>query len=420
MIQARAIFVSMLFFLILFPVLVAAQETWFGDQQGLWSYSSSDPQPLADLSVDIRCLARTASGGGWIALDGQNLVLHVDADGSILQSIDTVVGVQALVVDSLGRAWGTRPGMDDVIVIQSGAGIVNSHPVGAVPYGITIDTGGRICVSCSYANLVQVLSPDGELLQEISVGFFPTGICAARDGGLWLAEKDGLRKLDSSGVTTWTGLAGVFPISVTTDLMGRAWFTCQNSHQVVVVGQQGIENIIDVPARPLGICGNGDGSVSVLCRNGSAIVRIGADGQIEQQVGAMYPVGTGDLNGLQRILIVDPEGDHDGDSVENAVEAQLGFNPFDPDSSPQIFVRGDANLDGVVDFTDAITTLVILFGGGTTTCLEALDVDDDGRLNLSDPIRILAYVLAGGPAPEAPYPDLGPDLYPESGFPCYP
>ncbi|HIC22056.1 MAG TPA: hypothetical protein EYO84_01415, partial [Planctomycetes bacterium] len=92
MIQARAIFVSMLFFLILFPVLVAAQETWFGDQQGLWSYSSSDPQPLADLSVDIRCLARTASGGGWIALDGQNLVLHVDADGSILQSIDTVVG----------------------------------------------------------------------------------------------------------------------------------------------------------------------------------------------------------------------------------------------------------------------------------------------------------------------------------------
>ncbi|MGE4632156.1 MAG: hypothetical protein AAEJ47_03885 [Planctomycetota bacterium] len=420
MIQTRTCGYSLLLLVLVMSVSVSAQDTWYGDQQGLWSYSGTATSPLADLSTNLRCLARTSSGGAWIAVDGQSLVFHIDPDGSIVQTIDTVVGVQALAVDEQGRAWGTRPGMDDVIVVEAGVGIVATHPVGSVPYGIAIDSDGRICVSCSYGNVVQVLSSDGQLINEINVGFFPTGICAAHDGGLWLAEKGGMRRLDSSGATVWTGLAGVFPIAVTTDLQGRAWFSCQNSHQVVVVGADGIENIVDVPARPLGISGNGDGSVTVLCRNGSSIVRVSPSGQIVDQVSAMYPLGTGDLNGLQYALIIDPEGDHDGDEVANALEAQLGFDPLDSSSCPVTFVRGDANRDGLVDFSDAITSLIILFGGASSSCLEALDVDDDGRLTLSDPIRILDHVLAAGPPPEAPYPLLGPYIEPETGFPCFP
>ncbi|MEE2883851.1 MAG: hypothetical protein VYD70_09020 [Planctomycetota bacterium] len=419
MVKKPMIFCS-IFILMFLCGFVGGQETWLGDQQGLWSFSPSESHPLSDLPADLRCIARTPSGGGWVALADINLILHVDPTGDILETIDTVVGVQGLVVDSQGSVWATRPGMDDVIVIEPGNGIVAYHPVATVPYGITINQQGQICVTCSYSNQVQILSPSGDLLQQIPVGFFPTGITAAHDGGLWIAEKDGLRKLDSSGETTWSGSAGVFPIGVTTDLQGRAWFSCQNSHQVVVVDGSGVVNIIDVPARPLGISGNGDGSVTVLCRNGNSVVRISSTGQILDQITASYPVGTGDLSGLQRVLMVDPDGDMDGDGVANAVEAQLGFNPLNDDSCPVTFVRGDANRDGMVDFTDGIDALIILFGAGSTNCLESLDVDDDGRLTLADPIRILDHVLASGPAPEFPYPDLGPDLDPDQGFPCFP
>ncbi len=410
-------------FAIIFTFLtgsVTAQDLWFGDQQQLLIHSPAGIETIADLPSDLRCVARSASGGGWVALTDANLILHVDGAGNVTETVDTEVGVQAMVIDAAGRVWATRPGLDDVIVIQPGSGVVADHPVGAVPYGITIDKQGRICVTCSFGNVVQILSASGDLIQEIPVGFFPTGITAAHDGGLWIAEKDGLRKLDSLGQSIWNESVGVFPVGVTTDLAGRAWFSCQNSHQVVVVSEVGVENIIDVPDRPLGISGNGDGSVTVLCRNGGSLLRLDSGGQILEQVDTAYPLGTGDLTGLQRILIIEPDADFDNDTVSNSIEAQLGFNPFSPASCPMTFVRGDVNMDGIVTFNDAIAALLVLFGGASSNCLESLDVDDDGTLTLADPIRILDHVLAAGPSPEAPYPDLGPDMDPGEGFPCFP
>jgi len=406
--------------LILFPTLILAQGTWYGDQDALWKQQDGVSQPLVELAVDLRAIARTAAGGGWIAIDGQSEVIHVDSDGLILEVVDTDVGVQSLAIDSLGRVWGTRPGLDDVIVISAGEGVVATHAVGSVPYGISIDGLDRVWVSCSYGNVVQILDSDGDLVQEHAVGFFPTGITAARDGGIWLAEKEGLRRLSSDGVTIWSGVAGVFPIGVTTDLLGRAWFSCQSSHQVVVVGAEGVENIIDVPLRPLGISGNGDGTVTVLCRDGSVVVQLDSTGQIIDQELVETPIGSGDLSGLSRALVVDPLGDVDGDGVSNQAEAQLGFNPLDIASTPAVFIRGDANRDGVVDLSDGIEALLVIFGITNSTCLEALDVDDDARLTLADPIRIFDHLFGGGPAPGAPYPEYGPDPAPTEGFPCTP
>lgn len=405
---------------IMFGAVAEGHDVWFGDQQGLWRVSQGGVEVLGALPADVKSIARDANGEGWIALAESNTVIHMDASGAILASIDTTVGVQSLAIDIHGNVWGTRPGMDDVIKIDPVSGNWVSHPVGSVPYGIAIDTQGRICVTCSYGNVVQILSSDGELVHEIPVGFFPTGIAAAHDGGLWVAEKEGLRKLDSLGQSTWNDTVGIFPIGVTTDLSGRAWFSCQNSHQVVVVGENGVENIIDVPERPLGISGNGDGSVTVLCRNGGAIVRLSSSGDTLGLDVASYPLGTGDLTGLQRLLVVDPAGDFDGDGVSNVNEAHLGFDPFNPSSCPMTFVRGDMDMDGIVDFADGIQALLVLFAGQSTNCLESLDVDDDGKLTLSDPIRILSHVLDAGPAPESPYPEFGPDLDPDEGFPCFP
>ncbi|MEE2857975.1 MAG: hypothetical protein VX949_11320 [Planctomycetota bacterium] len=405
---------------LLIPTPMLAQGTWYGDQDALWRQQDGVSQPLADLGNDLRSIARTAAGGGWIAIDGQSEVVHVDPAGVVLEVVDTDVGVQSLAIDSTGRVWGTRPALDDVIVIMAGEGIVASHGVGSVPYGITVDTLDRIWISCSYGNVVQILTSDGDLEQEHAVGFFPTGITASRDGGVWLAEKEGLRRISSGGVTIWSGVAGVFPIGVTTDLLGRAWFSCQSSHQVVVVGDEGVENIIDVPLRPLGISGNGDGTVAVLCRDGSVVVQLDPTGQIIEQELVETPIGSGDLSGLSRALVVDPSGDVDSDGVSNHAEAQLGFNPLDAASTPAVFIRGDANHDGVVDLSDGIESLLVIFGITSSSCLEALDVDDDGRLTLSDPIRIFDHVFGEGPAPGTPYPEYGPDPTPADGFPCTP
>ena len=406
--------------LILFPTLVLAQGTWYGDQDALWKQQDGVSQPLVDLATDLRAIARTEAGGGWIAIDGQSEVIHVDSDGVVLEVVNTDVGVQSLAIDSTGRLWGARPALDDVIVIQAGEGIVATHGVGSVPYGITVDPLDRIWVSCSYGNVVQILTSEGVLVQEHPVGFFPTGISASPGGGVWLAEKEGLRRISSDGVTLWSGVVGVFPIGVTTDLFGRAWFTCQSSHQVVVVGPEGVENIIDVPPRPLGISGNGDGTVTVLCRDGSVVVQLDPTGQIIDQELVETPLGSGDLSGLSRALVVDPSGDVDSDGVSNQEEAQLGFNPLDPASTPAFFIRGDANHDGVVDLSDGIEALLVIFGITSSSCLEALDVDDDARLTLADPIRIFDHVFGGGPAPGSPYPEYGPDPAPAEGFPCTP
>ena len=51
------------------------------------------------------------------------------------------------------------------------------------------------------------------------------------------------------------------------------------------------------------------------------------------------------------------------------------------------FKRGDADGDGVVDMSDAIVTLRYLFLRGTKgTCDDALDTNDDGKIQLGDAI----------------------------------
>ena len=41
------------------------------------------------------------------------------------------------------------------------------------------------------------------------------------------------------------------------------------------------------------------------------------------------------------------------------------------------------------------------------SCKEA--ADDDGKADLSDPIRLLGFIFLGGPPPAHPYPNCGED-----------
>ena len=85
-----------------------------------------------------------------------------------------------------------------------------------------------------------------------------------------------------------------------------------------------------------------------------------------------------------------------------------------PGDSPAPFVRGDANTDGSEDVSDALTILLFLFQGGVEpTCMDALDVDDSGRVVLTDPIFLLRRLFLGGEPIPAPAGSCGLDPTPD-------
>ncbi len=65
------------------------------------------------------------------------------------------------------------------------------------------------------------------------------------------------------------------------------------------------------------------------------------------------------------------------------------------------FLRGEANNDGRLDLADPIFTLNYLFlAGPEPPCLDAADSDDNGQIDITDPIRTLEYLfLTGFPLP---------------------
>ncbi len=76
----------------------------------------------------------------------------------------------------------------------------------------------------------------------------------------------------------------------------------------------------------------------------------------------------------------------------------------------RLFVRGDVNSDGLVNITDIVRMLAFLFqAGDPISCLDAADFNDDGRVRISDAQYGIEALFKGGPPPPAPYPEAGFD-----------
>ena len=76
----------------------------------------------------------------------------------------------------------------------------------------------------------------------------------------------------------------------------------------------------------------------------------------------------------------------------------------------QEFVRGDGNSDGKVDVSDAVFVLsYLLLGGEGPQCQKAADVNDSAKTDITDAIYLLAHLFLGGSAPPLPYPARGKD-----------
>jgi len=123
---------------------------------------------------------------------------------------------------------------------------------------------------------------------------------------------------------------------------------------------------------------------------------------------------TGLALGVYKAAIVLESPDAPGKTVDVAVEAVVAS----PESTT--FRRGDTNQDGIVDISDPIQTLGFLYLGSPATlpCKDAADTNDDGKVDLSDAIFTLSYKFLGTRDIPPPGPNsCGPDPTPGSD-PC--
>jgi len=136
---------------------------------------------------------------------------------------------------------------------------------------------------------------------------------------------------------------------------------------------------------------------------------------------------------IRQFLWIDVDGDRDADLVALAVPQIHPTHPGrliafvndqtlptsrddDIDGVPDDcgtavrFRRGDIDDDGRIAVTDVIRVFDVMFrSGGTPPCWTAADTDDDGAVTLGDAILVLDYLFRSGPPPREPFASCGVD-----------
>ncbi|MBN1422243.1 MAG: hypothetical protein JXP34_25945 [Planctomycetes bacterium] len=82
------------------------------------------------------------------------------------------------------------------------------------------------------------------------------------------------------------------------------------------------------------------------------------------------------------------------------------------------FERGDLNGDGEALLDDALAILDVLFAGRALDCPDAADANDDGTINVADPIRLMMALFGGAEDLPEPVWRCGADLTEDSLPPC--
>ena len=113
-----------------------------------------------------------------------------------------------------------------------------------------------------------------------------------------------------------------------------------------------------------------------------------------------------------------PDGRPVDDVLIGCCEATLVIPNFNG------FIRGDCNVDGAVDISDALCVLFDRFvPGSQTTCASTLDADDSGAADVADIVFLLEYLFRQGSAPPSPFPNCGevgsPDIDCDSNNVCF-
>jgi hypothetical protein len=154
--------------------------------------------------------------------------------------------------------------------------------------------------------------------------------------------------------------------------------------------------------------GFGDGVVGRIFHNATQVASMRSDGP-PVRFGASVTVAIGDT--LDFALDSDGAGNFDPadpstvDLVDDGADGSDFFMTVEREEAVvkgPSFVRGDVDLNGRIELTDPVRTLNFLFlGTGVVLCMDAADADDNGRLELTDAVRELNYLFLGtGVIPE--------------------
>jgi hypothetical protein len=401
-----------------------------------------DLTTVNEVSADLRVFLSRADGSGNFLDDlppvpiGPEASPNEPADFDNDGNVDVCVSAadDASIWIALGSGDGTFASLQEV-------------EVGGTPYGIAVlDADGDADLDVASANNgsdnLALLVNDG----RGSFGepaFFEGGV----DGEYGLAagdmDGDGITDLVTGGrdgrrinVLLGTGGGAFLPAADDQSTGGLTW--------VVALGDLNGDGKLDATTanstsgNGAALLGNGDGTfgppelVETGAHNASTDVGdLDGDGDLDWVLsnfgGGFWRLYTNDGEGNFTFdqeftatsnpscaILLDLDNDGDLDMAltdEIADEVVLMENGG---GSPGLFARGNSNGDAQVDLSDAVLGLLHLFAGRSDLrCLEALDADDNGEVNVSDPVFLLGYLFRDLAAPPGPL-ECGADPTPDA------
>ena len=187
-------------------------------------------------------------------------------------------------------------------------------------------------------------------------------------------------------------------------------------------------NILPVNDAPVAI---NDANLSVTGGELLAIAPLANDSDPDGDPLTLASLASGPFHGL---AVINPDGTLDYTADDNfdgsdtilyvvsdghggSATASIVISVSAPPSTALAVIRGDANIDGHLDVSDSVETVLYLFDADPVACLLALDSNDDELVDLGDIIYSLNNLFSTGADPAAPFPFCGLD--PTTGsLPC--
>jgi sugar lactone lactonase YvrE len=207
-------------------------------------------------------------------------------------------------VDSSGRVWVANSNGESVIALNNDGTLKgNFAPAGSnfiFPLGVAIDSSGHVWVTNLLSSSVTALNNDGSLLGNFASITLPSGVAIDSLGHVWVANRGGdtITALNNDGT-----LKGKFapagsnfniPDSVAIDSLGHVWVTNEFGNTVTALNNDGTLKGNFAPAgsnfnRPLGVAVDSPGHVWVANGDGKSVTALNNDGTLK---GNFAPAGS--------------------------------------------------------------------------------------------------------------------------------
>jgi DNA-binding beta-propeller fold protein YncE len=295
-------------------------------------------------------VAIDSSGNAWVTA-GNGLLWKLSPEGVPLATISVGGSPYGVVVDSTGNIWVTTGAAGRTVVKLSPEG-ERLFTIDSLDYpsGIAADPSGNVWVADTSRNLVFKFSPAGDRLFTVPGGGCPVDLAVDRAGNCWVSALCATQFVycysetgDFVGKYSIYGL-GVAGIAI--DGRQRLWIANPYTETVTVLGAEGqYLGYVRVGASPGGVAVDGDGYVWVANEGGRSVTRIHAD---ERRIVGIFATGEsprtrGDLAAFVLANVVQAGEDFDGDGYANGEEIDAGKNPFQGESFPNAWLRGNVN-----------------------------------------------------------------------------